>query len=83
MKSNSSLNDEASPQVTVGVQRYTITESGFRTSDQVMTSVSYGQPKRAHPVYEVVSGQPSWGRLYRLASEATAHLAVISIVRAI
>ena len=87
MKSNSPLDDDVSPQVaTVGVQgnvqRYTITESGFR-SDQAMTSVSYGQPKRAHPVYEVVSGQPTWGRLYRLASETTAHLAVNSIVRAI
>ena len=42
----------------------------------------HGQQKRA-PVYEVVSGQPTWCQLYRLASETTAHLAVNSIVRAI
>lgn len=31
------------------------------------------------PVYEVVSGSPTWGRLYRLASEATAQLAIRTI----
>ena len=27
------------------------------------------------PVYEVVSGYPTWGHLYRLATEATAQMA--------
>ena len=45
-------------------------------------TMRHGQQKRA-PVYEVVSGQPTWCQLYRLASETTAHLAVNSIVRAI
>ena len=53
-------------------------------SNKVMTggTSKHEQSNRA-PVYEVVAGQPTWGRLYRLASETTAHLAVNTIVRAI
>lgn len=32
-------------------------------------------PSERTPVYEVISGSPTWGRLYRLATEATAQLA--------
>lgn len=35
------------------------------------------------PVYEVVAGSPTWGRLYRLACEATAHLALRTIKMAV
>ena len=60
------------------------TESSGSRANEVMTGSTkrHEQLKRA-PVYEVVSGQPTWGRLYRLASESTALLAVNSIVRAI
>ena len=78
------LND-LQPQVTVvGCAQGSITteSSCRRVEDMNGSSNRYGQPKRA-PVYEVVSGQPTWGRLYRLASEVTAHIAINSIVRAI
>lgn len=62
---------------------YFVTESGCLANEVMTGGINrHDQPKRA-PVYEVVSGQPTWGRLYRLASESTAHLAVNSIVRAI
>ena len=81
---DSSIN-EFQPLATVvgGAQGSIATESNCRQGGG-MTGYSnrHGQPKRA-PVYEVVSGQPTWGRLYRLASEATAHMAINSIVRAI
>lgn len=35
------------------------------------------------PVYEVVAGSPTWGRLYRLATEATASLALRTIKLAV
>ena len=80
-----SSTNEFRPQLTVvgGAQGSIATESNCRQREGMTGSSNrHGQPKRA-PVYEVVSGQPTWGRLYRLASEVTAHMAVNSIVRAI
>ena len=79
-----SLND-FQPQLTVvgGAQGGKASDfNDHRREGMTGASNRNGKPKWA-PVYEVVSGQPTWGRLSRLASEVTAHLAINSIVRAI
>ena len=77
--------NEFLPSLTVSgvTQTHIDTQSAVRANEVMTGDINrYAQPKRA-PVYEVVSGQPTWGKLYRLACESTAHLAVNSIVRAI